>query len=215
MRSYAGDAASDLRSRIHQIGLTAEEIDYCVREISTPERISNGSSKWLLVRLGEEGHPLLVALANSGDARLRLFALEAADSGSAKWNNYKPLCTLIAKAPHLLDDPDDDVRLAAASSSDWMWSNIHFLKWRVQDDSDHIVVRLYYKFLTLLNDSSSKVRAAAAKALGCWAAEVAHDALVARLERENDPDVRHALAAAIAAKQRMGVDSPEFTDTSA
>jgi HEAT repeat protein len=112
------------------------------------------------------------------------------------------VCRLIGDAPHLLDDQDDDVRLAATSSSEWMWSNIGFIKKRAQEDSDHIVIQLYKKFLTLLDDPSAKIRAAAAKALGSWAAEVAHEALAARLEREGDPNVRHALAVAIGANSR-------------
>ena len=99
--------------------------------------------------------------------------------------------------PHLLDDPDEDVRLAAASSSAWMWSNISFIQQRAQADSGHIVIQLYKKFLALLDDPSAKVRAADATAFGSWAAEVASEALMSRLEREDDPNVRRALAVAI------------------
>jgi hypothetical protein len=204
VQSYASDAATELRRLFQQTGITATEIAYCVAALSDPERIARGSSKRLLAWLGEESRPLLVALANANDARLRLFAIETASHNTSQAYHYRPrpLCRLIADAPHLLDDPDDDVRLAAASSSEWMWSNIGFIKQRAQEDSDHIVIQLYKKFLTLLDDPWAKVRAAAAQALGSWAAEVARDALAARLEREDDANVRHALAAAIGANSR-------------
>jgi HEAT repeat protein len=78
-----------------------------------------------------------------------------------------------------------------------MWSNVGFIEAKVHQNSDHIVLRLYRKFLALLDDPSAKVRAAAAMALGDWAPKAARSALVSRLEREADPSVREALAAAI------------------
>jgi hypothetical protein len=199
MRSYAGDAAAELRSLFQQAGITSAEIAYCVAELSDTERIARGSSKRLLVRLGEESRPLLIALASANDARLRRFAIETAGHNTSQAHGYppRPLWRLIADVPDLLDDPDDDVRLAAASSSGWMWSNSGFITQKAQADSDHIVIRLYRKFLALLDDPSPRVRAAAATALGSWAAEVTREALVARLEREDDPDVCQALAVAI------------------
>jgi hypothetical protein len=199
IRSYASEAAAELQRLFQQTGITPTEIANCVAELSDSERIARGGSKRLLVRLGEESRPLLIALANGNDARLRLFAIETASHNTSQAHNYRPrpLWRLISDVPHLLDDPDDDVRLAAASSSEWMWSNVGFIKKRAQEDSDHIVIQLYKKFLTLLDDPAAKVRGAAANALGSWAAEVARDALVARLEREDDPSVRHALAVAI------------------
>ena len=69
---------------------------------------------------------------------------------------------------------------------------------RAHEDSDHIVIRLYKKFLALLDDPSAKVRAAAVMALGDWASKAARQALMSRLEREDDPTVRDVLAVAIA-----------------
>jgi HEAT repeat protein len=199
VRSYASDAAAELRQLFQQTGMTPMEIAYCVAAISPSERIARGSSKQLLVRLGEESRPLLVALATAIDARLRLFAIETANhnTSQAHRSRPRPLSMLIADVPHLLDDPDEDVRLAAASSSAWMWSNVSFIQQRAQADSGHIVIQLYKKFLALLDDPSARVRAAAATALGSWAAEVASEALMNRLEREGDPNVRRALAVAI------------------
>lgn len=203
VQSYAGDAAKELSELIRQSALTPTEIAYCVAEISDPERMARGSSKKLLVRLRDESRPLLSALATADEARLRLFAIETAHHNISQAYGYrpKPLARLIANVPQLLDDPDDEVRLAAASSSGWMWSNVGFIEARAHTDSDHIVMRLYRKFLALLDDPSVKVRVAAATALGDWAPKAARQALLTRLERENDPDVRQALEVAV------GIDS--------
>ena len=200
VQSYAGDAATELARMFRQTVITAAEIAYCVAELSDSKRIAQGSSKRLLVRLNDQSRPLLIALANEKDARLRLFAIETASHNISQAHGYKPkpLLTLIGDVPHLLDDPDEEVRLAAASSSGWMWSNVGFIEMRAHEDSDHIVIRLYKKFLALLDDPSAKVRAAAVMALGDWASKAARQALMSRLEREDDPTVRDVLAVAIA-----------------
>jgi hypothetical protein len=50
-------------------------------------------------------------------------------------------------------------------------SNIGFIQKKAHEATDHIVIQIYKKFLTLLDDSSAQVRAAAARALGSWAVE--------------------------------------------
>jgi HEAT repeat protein len=199
VQSYAGDAAAELAQFIRQSGLTPDEIAYCVAELSDAARLARGVSKQLLVRLRDESQPLLRALATANEARLRLFAIETANHNTSQAYGYrpKPLARLIADVPQLLDDLDEDVRLAAASSSGWMWSNVGFIEAKVHQESEHIVLRLYRKFLALLDDPSAKVRMAAAIALGDWASKVARQSLLSRLEREADPSVREALAAAI------------------
>jgi hypothetical protein len=198
-RTYAGDAVSDLRMKFASSAPNAAEIDVCVAEISKPERIANGKSHKVLLGLSDKSRPLLDALSCSDEARLRHFALEA----GGQWTNhlyYSPLYPSVEMKIRLLDDPDEDVRLAAVrSSSETMLYNMKSLGWRLERDDAHWFVGLYQTFFKLLDDASPKIRAAAAEALGKWAAENARDALIASLAREDDPEVREKLTAAITA----------------
>jgi HEAT repeat protein len=204
MRSYAGDAASELQTLFQRLSPSPSEIALCVAALAQPERIANGRSKWLLARLHEQSHPLLSALAKADDPQLRLFAIEAASQplGQAHLHGYRPrvLCPLIALVPELLDDPNDELRAAAVASSSWMWSNTAFIEQRAQLQSDQIVIRIYHKILSLLDDPAAKVRAASASALGDWAAKLARPALAQRLVHEDDPSVRAALSKALEGK---------------
>lgn len=199
-RTYAGDARTSLREMFRQQPPSREEIDYCVAEIIKPERLTSGGSAELLEWLGEQSYPFFEALARSSDAKVRLFAVETAEKGGGKFHRLSPVCHLIAQAPELLEDSDEEVRLAAARSSTWMKSNTYFLKSPREENENHIVFRIYRRFLALLDDASPAVRVAAAEALGLWASEIAHEALKARLEREENPEAREALTAAIAGK---------------
>lgn len=204
IRSYAGDAASELRTLFERSAPSAAEVALCAAALAEPQRIANGRSKRLLAWLGEQSRPVLSALAQTDDPQLRLFAIEAASQskGQAHLHGYRPhvLCHLIAFVPELLDDPNDDVRAAAVASSSWMWSNTSFIEQRAQQQSDQIVIRIYHKMLALLDDPAAKVRAAAASALGDWAAKLAQPALAQRLTHEHDPNVRAALSKALASK---------------
>jgi hypothetical protein len=51
VRTYAGDAASELSWLFRGSPPTAEEVDLCVKAISDPERIERGRSKLLLLQL--------------------------------------------------------------------------------------------------------------------------------------------------------------------
>lgn len=199
-RSYAGDAVSALRTMFSFYPPNAEEIEVCVAEISKSERIANDRSKRVLLSLFDQSRPILNALSKSNDARLRLFALVT----GGQWTNYlyySPLYGSVEMEIRLLEDTDEDVRLAAVlSASETMLHNMKSLGWMIEKQSEHWFVGLYKKFFALLDDASPKIRAAAAAALGKWAAENARDALIARLGREGDPEVRALLAAAIAAK---------------
>ncbi len=199
-RTYAGDAVSDLRMMFASSAPNAAEIAVCIAEFAKPERIANGKSKRVLLNLSDRSRPILDALSRSKDARLRLFALEA----GGQWTNhlyYSPLYGSVEMEIRLLEDTDEDVRRAAVlSASETMLHNMKSLGWMIDNDQDHWFVGIYKKFFELLDDASPKIRAAAAAALGKWAAENARDALIARLGREDAPEVRALLAAAIAAK---------------
>jgi hypothetical protein len=201
MRTYAADAATELRTLFERSAPTPAEVEVCVAALSEPQRIANGRSKRLLGWLGEQSGPLLTALAKANDVHLRLFAIEAASQafGQAHLHGYRPraLYPLIAAVPALLDDPDDEVRQAAVASSSWMHSNTQFIEYRTQDQSDHHIIRLYRKIVSMLDDPSAKVRAATAAALGDWAANLARQALEQRLAQEDDASVRDALNKAL------------------
>lgn len=201
MRSYAGDAARELQTLFQRASPSPSELELCVAALSQPQRIADGRSKRLLLRLHEQSHPLLSALAKADDPQLRLFAIEAASQtiGQAHLHGYKPLvlCPLIALVPELLDDTNDELRAAAVASSSWMWSNTAFIEQRAHQQSDQIVIRIYRKILSLLDDPAAKVRAASATALGDWAAKLAQPALAQLLVHEDDPSVRAALSKAL------------------
>ena len=199
-RTYAGDAVSDLRMMFASSAPKSEEIAVCVAEISKAERIANGKSKRVLLNLSNQSRLILDALSRSNEARLRLFALEA----GGQWTNhlyYSPLYPSVDMKIRLLEDENDEVRLAAVlAAGETMLYNMKSLGWMIERDNDHWFVKLYKTFFELLADPSPEIRGAAAQALGEWAAEDARDALRIRLAREDRPEVRVILAAAIAAR---------------
>ena len=199
-RTYAGDAVSDLRTMFASLSPTAEEIAVCVAEISKPERIAAGKSKKVLLGLSDRSRPIIDALSRSSDARRRLFALEA----GGQWTNplsYSPLYSVVDMEIRLLDDADEEVRLAAVlASSATMRHNIKSLGWMLKTQPDGWIVGLYKRFFELLADSSPKIRAAAAEALGQWAADDARAAFRERLEKETEPAVLKILTVLIREK---------------
>jgi len=211
LRSFASDATGDLRwifqrsKYANGTPLTESEIALCVREIVKPERLANGRSKGVIQSFGEDGCFILVALAHSADARLRLFAIEVA--GKNKFGGtqyYLPICTLLGDALHLLEDSDETIRLAAVESAKWMHCNKTFIERNIGVNESHIVLRIYRAMLARLADDSPKIRAAAAIQLGEWAAYVARASLVARLESETDPPTRETLVRLIENNQTGG-----------
>jgi HEAT repeat protein len=196
MNSYATDAASELDDLFRASKPTAIEINCCVAALSDPKRIKQGRSKQLLLKLRERSRPILNALANSPDPQLRIFALETAKT-SVNPLCFMPLYGSIDLEQRLLNDPDENVRIVAIlASKQTIDHNAEYLQRSLQTDPNNPMSGLFYQLLTLLNDSSAKVRAVAAKALGGWASYVGHEALDIFLERENDLEAREALAMA-------------------
>ena len=140
MRSYASDAAFELRSILQGTVPSEEELALCLGEICDERRMANGRSTQLLTALGDQARPLIEALARSDDASLRLFAVEVAGSGAEARFNYNPLCTLVGYVPELLDDSDETVRVAAARSANWMVMNRNYLVWYVASSPDDPVI---------------------------------------------------------------------------
>ena len=116
MRLYASDAAEELDWLFRASAPTTAEIELCVKALSDPESIRRGRSKELLIRLRERSRPILEALADSPDPHLRIFALE---TGNTTLNPYfhNPLYGSIELDRRLLEDPDENVRVVALSSS--------------------------------------------------------------------------------------------------
>lgn len=170
MRSYATDAADALDSLFRPFGpIDAEVIDCCVEALSDPDRIKKGRSQKLLIQLRERSRPILDALANSIDPQLRIFALETANT-SINPSYFSPLYGSINLQQRLLNDPDENVRIAAISASkQTIDRNAEYLQRSLQTEPDNPMSGLFYHLLARLNDSSAKVRSAAAKALGGWA----------------------------------------------
>ncbi|HEY9620691.1 MAG TPA: hypothetical protein V6C78_09995 [Crinalium sp.] len=199
MRSYASDAANELDSLFRPDGPFGAEIDCCVEALSDPVRIRNGRSKQLLIQLRENSRPILNALANSTDPQLRLFALEAAKT-STNPLYFSPLYGSIDIERRLLNDPDENVQVVAISAvKQTIDHNAEYIQKSLQNGTENPIVELLRQLLALLNDASAKVRAAAAKALGVWAAHAGEEALNEFLEHETDSDARKALLMAKAA----------------
>jgi hypothetical protein len=199
MRSYASDAANELDSLFGPDGPFGAEIDCCVEALSDPDRIRSGRSKQLLIQLRENSRPILNALANSTDPQLRIFALETAKT-SINPLYFSPLYGRIDLEQRLLNDPDDNVRVAAISAlKQTIDHNTEYLQNSFQNGTENSIVELLRQLLALLNDASATVQSAAAKALGVWAAAAGEEALDGFLEDENDPEARKALLMAKAA----------------
>jgi hypothetical protein len=164
-RTYAGDAVSDLRMMFASAAPTSEEIAVCAAEFAKPERMANGKSKRVLLGLSDQSRSILDALSRSSDARLRLFALEA----GGQWTNrlyYSPLYPSVDMKIRLLEDEDEEVRLAAVfAAGETLFHNMKSLGRMIEKKSEHWFVALYKKFFELLGDASPKIRAAAAETL--------------------------------------------------
>ncbi len=197
MKSYATDAANRLSSLFDPSGPTdAEVLHCCVAAISEPERIKQGRSQKLLLQLRERSGPILKTLADSTDPQLRIFALETA-STSINPFYFNPLYGSTDLERRLLNDPDEDVRIAAISATkQTIEHNTKYICISLQNGCDSLMVELFRQLLTLLHDASARVRMAAAAALRSWASQVDQDALAALLEHENGSEVRQALAKA-------------------
>lgn len=195
-RSYAADAASELDDLFRSSPPTPAEIEYCVAQLAQPERIQRGTSTKLLMRLRERSRPLLKALAHAADPQLRIFAIETA-STSLNSYTFMPLYGTIDLEQQLLADPDENVRLAAiAATKQTIQHNADYVRYNLENDLANPMANLFQQFLALLDDPAAEVRAAAAKALGNWAAYAGLEALNRYIERENDPAAREALLAA-------------------
>lgn len=195
-KSYANDAAEELRSLFKASEPTTAEINCCVEALANPERLKMGKSKRLLLQLRESSRSILNALSNSADPELRIFALE---TGKTSTNPvcFMPLYGSIVLEGQLLNDPDENVRIAAVLAvKQTIDHNAKYLRNNLQAGTDQPMVGLFYQLLTRLNDASANVRAVAAKALGDWAAYAGYSALNDLLERETDPKAREALASA-------------------
>jgi hypothetical protein len=196
-RTYAGDAVSQLRMMFASSAPTPEEINACVAEFADAERMANGKSQMVLLNLSDKSRPILDALSRSNEARLRLLALEA----GGQWTNYlyySPLYPSVDMKIRLLEDPDEEVRLAAVlAAGETMRHNMKSLGWMIEKNREHWFVELYKTFFELLDDPSPRIRAAAAEALSQWAAANSRAALIERLEKESAPAVRKILTAII------------------
>jgi hypothetical protein len=196
VRTYAGDAASELSWLFRGSPPTAEEVDLCVKAISDPERIERGRSKQLLLQLRESSHPILDALAGSPDPRLRTFALE---TGRTSLNPYfpDPLYGSIELNQRLLNDPDENVRAIALSTAvPSIVHNARYLEASIERGDSNPLLGFLAETLARLDDSSHRVREEAANVLVHWAAEVSEKALETLLERENKPTAREVLGRA-------------------
>ncbi len=166
MRSYAADAVANLDTLFRSSPPTPAEIDCCTAALANPERIAQSRSKQLLLRLRESSRPLLDALSRSSDPQLRIFALETGSTSLLGQRSYMPLYGTIDMAWRLLDDPDEEVRLAAISATaQTIRHNRGDLQHSLQTGSDNPMVSLFYRLLARLDDPAARVRAAAAKAL--------------------------------------------------
>lgn len=183
MRSYASDAAEELKWMLRASGPTADEIAYCVEALSDPERIKRGRSKELLVRLRESSRPLIDALGDSPDPKLRIFALEA---GNTSINPYfpDPLYSTIALNRRLLDDPDEGVRAAALSTIQrTIVHNAAYIKLCLQQGDSNSFTDLMFRICELRDDAAPAVQAEAANVVSQWANVVDGETLKLLLER--------------------------------
>jgi hypothetical protein len=194
MRSYAADAASDLSWLFRGSPPTEAEIDLCVTALSDPERLKRGRSKELLLRLREVSRPLIDALADSPDPGLRIFALE---TGGTSLNPYfhDPLYGFISLNRRLLDDPDENVRLAALSTGlPVILHNAAYLEYSLQNGDINPMLDFLSRIVACLDDPSPPVSAEAANVLSRWAAEVGPATVEILLDREANPAARQILA---------------------
>ena len=194
MRSYALDAAMDLRYLFQASPPTAEEIAYCVQVLSDPERIKRGGSKALLLTLRENSRPILDALANSSDPALRIFALETS-SASTNPLFYSPLYTSIDLTRRLLEDPDENVRVVALSTEQQTIAhNAAYIKSSLQRGGGNPMLDFLSQILARLEDPSPRVREEAANVLLRCATAVGRETLDLLVARENNPAAREILA---------------------
>jgi hypothetical protein len=165
-----------------------------VKAISDPERIKRGRSKELLIRLRERSRPILDALGNSLDPRLRIFALE---TGGTSLNPYfhNPLYGFVSLNRRLLDDRDENVRVVALSTAQpIMLHNAAYLKNSLEGGDSNPLLDLLAQILARLGDPSPMVRTEAASVVSSWADEVGEETLEMLLERENNAEARAILA---------------------
>ena len=210
-RSYASDAASELGDLFQASPPTDEEIECCIQAISDPERIAHGRSQRMLLRLGDRSRPILDALSRLSEPGLRVFALEMGSTSTAGSRYYAPLYGSVDMKRRLLGDPEEAVRIAALSGAKQIIQhNAEYLHRRLQSGDDSPIVGLFHQVLALLDDPAPRVRAAAAKALGSWASHAGREAVVAYLDREEDPEAREALAGAVAFCDPSGQDGTGF-----
>ena len=213
-RTYAGDAASELDWLFRGSPPTAEEIELCVKALSDPERIRRGRSKELLLRLRERSRPILDALGDSPDPRLRIFALE---TGRTSLNPYfpDPLYGYITLNRRLLEDPDESVRAAAISTAQpTIVHNAAYLQMSLQRGDRNPMLEFLSQILARLGDPSPRVSAEAANVVLRWADEVGEETLEMLLERENHTAGRAILAGKRAPRDPILEDrSPALNDS--
>ncbi|MBW4613714.1 MAG: hypothetical protein KME21_10630 [Desmonostoc vinosum HA7617-LM4] len=167
-KSYATYAAEQLKSLFKASEPTTAEIACCVEAISDPERISKGRSKKLLLQLGEQSRPILDALANSTDPQLRIFAVETANT-SVNPSYFNPLYWGINLEQQLLNDPDENVRIATILAlKPAIAHNARYIQMSLQKRINNGMTNLFHQLLARLNDTSAKVRTAAAEVLCVW-----------------------------------------------
>jgi HEAT repeat protein len=201
MRTYAGDAADELSWLFRGSAPTEAELDLCVKALSDPHRMERGRSKELLLRLRERSRPILDALGSSPDPQLRIFALE---TGAISLNPYfhDPLYGTIELEQRLLDDPDEDVRVAALSpAQQTIVHNAAYLKHTLEIGASNPMLELLSRILARLGDPSPRVRTAAANVVLRWADEFGKGTLEMFLEREHNAGAREALARATAQRE--------------
>lgn len=195
MRTYAGDAADRLDSLFRPGGPTEPaEIDLCVQALSDPERLKRGRSKELLLGLRERSRPIIEALSNSPDPRLRIFALE---TGGTSVNPFfhSPLYGTIDINRKLLEDPDENVRAAALTTvHQTMVHNASYIESGIQRGVSLPLLDLLSQIASHLDDPSSQVRAEVENVLRCWALKVGRETVEMFLDRENNPAAREVLS---------------------
>ena len=182
-RLSADDAIAELDFLFRKSPPTLAEIDFCVEALSVPERVRSGRSKRFLIRLGDRSRPFLEAFSRSQEPRLRIFALETGGVSVAGSKLYGG----VEMERRLLEDANEDVRLAAVESVRWTLSqNLDYLNRALENESENPIVELFRRFLTLLKDTSPKVRAAIAEAIESFTSQAGREVLNGIIERAKD-----------------------------
>lgn len=164
-RRYADDAASDLDMKFRSMPPDETEMEIILSELLVTERIENGRSLGLLLRLREQSRPILHALTRHTNCSVRLFGLRACKTSLPGYHSA-PLYGSIDIEMRLLDDADDAVRLAAVEAvGETLRRNADYLNAQLSKNVDCPMIELHRSLQRRLDDPSPSVREAAIAAL--------------------------------------------------